>query len=53
MVWQEKTAEARYYLSRSIQLLHQSADERSKSEFSQIFYNYGNFLFIKMKSTKR
>ncbi|EME3492456.1 helix-turn-helix transcriptional regulator [Enterococcus faecium] len=40
-----KTAEARYYLSRSIQLLHQSADERSKSEFSQIFYNYGNFLF--------
>ncbi|WP_165006066.1 MULTISPECIES: helix-turn-helix transcriptional regulator [unclassified Enterococcus] len=40
-----RTAEARYYLSRSIQLFHQSINDRTKSEFSQIFYNYGSFLF--------
>lgn len=39
-----KTAEARYYLSRSIQLFQETIQDRTKSEFTQIFYNYGSFL---------
>ena len=39
-----KSGEARYYLSRSIQLFHESIQDRTKSEFTQIFYNYGSFL---------
>ena len=38
------TAEARYYLSRSIQLFQETIQDRTKSEFTQIFYNYGSFL---------
>ncbi|MEY8444829.1 helix-turn-helix domain-containing protein [Enterococcus ratti] len=39
-----KTAEARYYLSRSVQLFQETIQDRTKSEFTQIFYNYGCFL---------
>ncbi|MBO0431642.1 helix-turn-helix domain-containing protein [Enterococcus sp. DIV0660C] len=40
-----RPTEARYYLSKSIQLFQQSIETRVKSELSQIFYNYGTFLF--------
>ena len=40
-----RSTEARYYLSRSVQIFHETVKERTKSEFTQIFYNYGSFLF--------
>lgn len=40
-----RSTEARYYLSRSVQLLHDTINEHNKSELTQIFYNYGSFLF--------
>ena len=45
-----KSGEARYYLSRSIQLFHESIQDRTKSEFTQIFYNYGSFFIASRRN---